>query len=51
MMLYAFRMTGSLDTVYRPEFLTREHKFRNLDLFSSSGEWGDTYSVGPFRKS
>jgi hypothetical protein len=30
---------------------SRKATFQKLDLFPSSGEWGDTYSVGPLRKS
>jgi hypothetical protein len=39
-------MTGFLDFVHRPIFdNTREYNVRELDLFPSSGEGGDTYRV------
>jgi hypothetical protein len=38
--------------VHRPVFKKRDNTaFRKLDLFPSSGEGGDTYSVGFLRKS
>jgi hypothetical protein len=46
------RITGYLDFVYRPVFYKLENiTFRKLDLFPSSDEGEDTYSVGPLRKS
>jgi hypothetical protein len=40
------------DFVYRPVFYKLENRtFRKLDLFVSSGEGGDTYSVGSVRES
>jgi hypothetical protein len=45
------RITGFSDFVLRPVFYTLENTFRKLDLFPSSGEGRDTYSVGSLRKS
>jgi hypothetical protein len=45
------RITGLLDFVHRPIFSTLENiMFRKWDLFSSSDERGDTYSIESFRK-
>jgi hypothetical protein len=47
-----FSITGFLEFVHRPVFYKLENTtFRKLDLFPSSGEGGDTYSVGSLRKS
>jgi hypothetical protein len=46
------RITGSFIFVHRPVFLKLENTtFRKLDLFLSSGQGDDTYSVGSLRKS
>jgi hypothetical protein len=46
------RITGCSDFVHRPIFWKLENTmFRKLDLFPSSGEGVDTYSVGSLRDS
>jgi hypothetical protein len=46
------RITGFLQFVHHPVFQKLEKTmFRKLDLFSSSGEWEDTYSFRSFRNS
>jgi hypothetical protein len=47
-----FRNTGFLDFFHRPEVWIQENTiFWKLDLFPSSAEVEDTYSVGSLRKS
>jgi hypothetical protein len=47
-----FKITGILDFVHRPEFkITRKHKFQKLDLFQSSGEWGEPPTEAEGKKS
>jgi hypothetical protein len=46
-----FRITSFSDFVHRPVFYKLENTtFRKLDLFPSSGEGEETYSVGSLRK-
>jgi hypothetical protein len=49
---HVFRITGFSDFVHHLVFKKlKSATFLKLDLFLSSGEWGDTYSVGFLRKS
>jgi hypothetical protein len=40
------RITGVLDFVHHPEILKENTTFRRLELFLSSGERRETFSVG-----
>jgi hypothetical protein len=51
-MVYNTQNHCFLDFVHRPVFYKLENTvFWKLDLFPSSVQVGDTYSVGPLRKS
>jgi hypothetical protein len=51
-MVYDIQDYWVLVFVHRPVLKKQNTTFRKLDLFPSSGEGaGDTYSVGPVRKS
>jgi hypothetical protein len=51
-MKWTFKITEFLDFIIRYSKKQKNTTFWKLDLFSPSGEGaGDTYSVGPIRKS